>query len=104
MVKWLYLCLTSPITVYIMAALSQMKGVYKMFNISSIDFKEYDGLYVEVSTKCSDRCVNLMKTKASENEGVFIATFENLSSNSVELVQNALDIADDMGVPLKILS
>nr|DAS96702.1 MAG TPA: Photosystem II protein D1, Photosystem protein [Caudoviricetes sp.] len=26
-VKWLYLCLINPIAVYIMAALSQMKGV-----------------------------------------------------------------------------
>lgn len=90
--------------VYIMVALSQTKGVYKMFNVSRIDFKEYEGLYVEVSTNSDNGRIDLMKTESSNDTGLFIARFEFILSTTSALVNVAADLAEDIGVPLKIVS
>lgn len=86
-----------------MAALSQMKGMYKMFNVSRIDFKEYEGLYVEVSTNSDSGRIDLMKTESSNDTGLFIARFENYTCSAAGLVNIAADLAEDIGVPLKIV-
>lgn len=75
-----------------------------MFNISSIDFKEYEGLYVEVSITSDDGRIDLMKTESSNDTGLFIARFEFLVRDTSALVNVAADLSEDMGVPLKIVS
>lgn len=75
-----------------------------MFKVSRIDFKEYEGLYVEVSITSDDGRIDLMKTKASDSNGLFIARFEILVRDVSSLVNVAADLSEDMGVPLKIVS
>lgn len=82
--------------VYIMVALSQTKGVYKMFNVSDVNSKEYAGLFIEITISESIMLVDLMNTKSGNSKANTVTRLE------VGTIKDAIFIANKLDIPFKI--